>query len=125
MILCPGGDVTERVVASPLVVAPAAALYLLLLVPQVGAVAGGVLSPTLSGMVELLGSDAGATLAWVHFLAFDLFVGRWIYLDARRRDPGRLVLAPLLAGTLLFGPVGFLGYAVVRRGWIDGASAQA
>jgi len=40
-----------------------------------------LLSP--SGMRTLFGTGAGTTLAWVHFLAFDLFVGRWIYLDAR------------------------------------------
>ena len=48
----------ERAVDSPLVVVPAAVLYLLLLVPQAGAVAGGVLSPALAGMAELSESDA-------------------------------------------------------------------
>jgi hypothetical protein len=65
-------------------------------------------------MTTLLATDAGATLAWVHFLAFDLLVGRWILLDGRRRDLSPLVLSPVLLATLLFGPAGVVGYWLVR-----------
>jgi hypothetical protein len=115
MILTPTWDVTERVVDSPLIAFPAALLYLLVLLPQVSAVASGVLSPSLTEMATLLSSDAGATLAWVHFLAFDLFVGRWIYRDAARRKLSPLIISPILVLTLLFGPVGYLCYCVLRR----------
>jgi len=114
MILAPRRDLTGRVLDSRLVAAPAATLYVLLLLPQVATVAGGVLSPSLSGMTTLLATDAGATLAWVHFLAFDLLVGRWILLDGRRRDLSPLVLSPVLLATLLFGPAGVVGYWLVR-----------
>jgi hypothetical protein len=114
MILAPTWRVTERVVASPLLAVPAALLYMLVLGPQFVAVLDGVLSPSLAGMQSLLVTGAGTTLAWAHFLAFDLFVGRWIYHDARRRGLSWLVVAPLLVTTLLLGPVGFLGYCVAR-----------
>lgn len=114
MILAPTWRVTERVVASPLLAVPAALLYLLVLVPQFGPVVSGVLSPSLAGMQSLLATAAGTTLSWAHFLAFDLFVGRWVYRDARRRGLPWLVVSPLLVVTLLLGPVGFLGYCVVR-----------
>ncbi|WP_246989230.1 ABA4-like family protein [Halorientalis marina] len=114
MILAPTWRVTERVVASPLLAVPAALLYLLVLVPQFGSVVSGVLSPSLAGMQSLLVTAAGTTLAWAHFLGFDLFMGRWIYRDARRRGLPWLVVSPLLVVTLLLGPVGFLGYCVVR-----------
>jgi hypothetical protein len=114
MVVAPTWRVTERVVDSPLIAAPAALLYLLVLGPRFAAVLGGVLSPSLAGMQSLLATGAGTTLAWAHFLAFDLFVGRWIYRDARRRGLPWPVVAPLLVVTLLLGPVGFLGYCVVR-----------
>ncbi len=114
LILAPTWRVTERIAASPLVAVPAALLYAALVVPRLGSVAGEVLSPSLGGMSALLATDAGATVAWVHFLAFDLFVGRWIYLDARRRDLSPLVVSPVLCVTLLFGPLGFLVYTAVR-----------
>jgi len=114
VILAPTWDRTEQVVDSPLVVLPAALLYLAVLLPQAGTVASGVLSPSLGDLTALLATDAGATLAWVHFLAFDLFVGRWIYRDARQRGVSPLVSSPLLVLTLLFGPVGFAGYCTLR-----------
>jgi hypothetical protein len=111
--------VTERVVKAPLIAVPAALLYLLVLLPQAGAVASGVLSPSLTEMAGLLSSDAGATLAWVHFLGFDLFVGRWIYRDASRRKLSPFVVSPVLVLTLLFGPVGYLCYCALRRAVIS------
>lgn len=114
MILAPGWNVTERLVSSPLIILPAATLYLLLLLPQLTFVASGVISPSLSKMTTLFAQETGTTLVWVHFLAFDLFVGRWIYLDAKPRSIPRPVLSLALLATLLFGPVGFLGYHVIR-----------
>lgn len=105
---------TERIVDSSLIVVPAALLYLLVLLPRVSAVGSGVLSPSLAEMAGLLASDAGATLAWVHFLAFDLFVGRWIYRDALGREIPALIVSPVLVLTLLFGPVGYLCYCTLR-----------
>jgi hypothetical protein len=61
-----------------------------------------------------MGSPAGATIAWVHFLAFDLFVGRWIYLDSQQRRISAWLMAPVLFLTLMLGPVGFLFYLIVR-----------
>ena len=114
MIVVPTWHVTERVMASRLVALPAALLYVVLLLPQATAVGAGVLSPSLADISMLLATDLGATLAWAHFLAFDLFVGRWIYLDARQRGISPFFVSPLLALTLLFGPVGFVGYSLLK-----------
>jgi hypothetical protein len=74
-----------------------------------------VSKPELSGVAALLGSTAGATIAWMHFLAFDLFVGRWVYLDSRERGITAWVMAPVLYLTLMPGLCGFLLYFIVRR----------
>jgi hypothetical protein len=68
----------------------------------------------MSSVATLLGSPEGATIAWVHFLAFDLFVGRWIYLDSQERRLSPLLMAPVLFLTLMLGPFGFLFYLVLR-----------
>jgi hypothetical protein len=62
----------------------------------------------------LLGSAAGATIAWIHFIAFDLFVGRRIYVDSQERRISAWVTAPALFLTLMLGPAGFLFYLVIR-----------
>jgi len=67
-------------------------------------------------VAALLGVPAGATVAWLHFLAFDLFVGRWIYLDGRERGITSWVMAPVLFLTLMLGPCGFLLYLIARYG---------
>lgn len=114
MIVVPTWHVTERLVASRLIALPAALLYVVLLLPQATTVAAGVLRPSLAEISTLLATDLGATLSWAHFLAFDLFVGRWIYLDARQRGISPFLVSPLLVLTLLFGPVGFVGYSLLK-----------
>lgn len=115
MIVAPRWAWTERLMKSLWVVAPAAILYAVLVVPQLPAAAGDLSNPTLTAIMALLGSPAGATIGWVHFLAFDLFVGRWAYLDGRERNYHPLLMAPLLFTILMVGPLGFLLYLIVRQ----------
>lgn len=68
----------------------------------------------LDGIRDLLGSPVGAAAGWAHFIAFDLFVGQWIYLDSRERRFHPAIMAPVLVLTILFGPLGLGVYLMVR-----------
>ena len=114
MILLPRWRWTERIMRSPLVSAAPAAFYVALVLPRLGTIWPAVARPALDGVAALLGSPEGTTIAWVHFLAFDLFVGRWIYLDSRERRLSALLMAPILFFTLMLGPLGFLSYLLFR-----------
>ena len=114
MILLPRWRWTRWVMRSPLVSATPALLYAALVVPRVGTIWPAVSRPTLDGIAALLGSPEGATIAWFHFLAFDLFVGRWIYLDSQERRLSAFLISPVLFLTLMLGPLGFLTYLVIR-----------
>jgi hypothetical protein len=114
MILPPRWRWTARIIRSPLGSVAPAALYATLVLPHVGAVWPTVSRPTLDGIAALLGSPVGATIAWAHFLAFDLFVGRWIYLDSQGRGISARLMAPALFFTLMLGPLGFLLYLGIR-----------
>jgi Domain of unknown function (DUF4281) len=83
-------------------------------VPSILQVLPAVMNPSLSGIATLLGTPAGATIAWVHFLAFDLFVGRWVYLDSRKKQISPLIVSPILFFVLMLGPLGFLAYLLLR-----------
>jgi hypothetical protein len=56
----------------------------------------------------LFASDPVLVAGWVHYLAFDLFIGCWIAVEADRRGFNRVLQAPILAATFLFGPLGLL-----------------
>ncbi|HRE28950.1 MAG TPA: ABA4-like family protein, partial [Anaerolineales bacterium] len=92
-----------------------AVLYAVLVVPQMVDLLASLMNPQLDAIAALLGTPLGATIAWAHFLAFDLFVGRWVYLDARERGLSAWIVSPLLALTLMLGPLGFLLYLLARR----------
>jgi hypothetical protein len=114
MIALPHWRWTRRLVQSPLIVAGPLVLYLLLALPRLGDLFPALANPTLPAVAALLGTPAGATLGWAHFLAFDLFVGRWAYLDSRERVISAWVMAPVLFLILMLGPVGLLLYLGVR-----------
>ena len=53
-------------------------------------------------------SDPVLVAGWVHYLAFDLFIGTWIAVEADKRGYNRLLQAPMLVATFMFGPLGLL-----------------
>src|ERR1700679_3542289 len=64
--------------------------------------------------VMLLFTDRWLVLAgWVHYLAFDLFIGSWQVRDARRNRVPFLLVLPCLLLTFLFGPIGLLLYLLL------------
>ena len=65
--------------------------------------------------VGLLFQTRGLLLAgWLHYLAFDLFVGAWEVRAARAEGIPHLLVLPALALTFLFGPAGFLLFMTIR-----------
>lgn len=54
------------------------------------------------------------TAGWVHYLAFDLFVGAWIAERSAALGLPHLVVLPLLALTFLFGPAGWLAFMALQ-----------
>jgi hypothetical protein len=70
--------------------------------------------------VQALFTDGDVALAgWMHYLAFDLFIGAWILRDARREGFAHWVVLPILPFVFLVGPAGFVAYValkLLRRG---------
>lgn len=105
---------TRRIIASPWTALGPSVIYVILVVPILGEVLATFNPPTVAGVAALLGTPQGAALAYAHFIAFDYFVGRWMALDAITRNIHPVIMAPLLLATLFIGPVGFVGYLLVR-----------
>jgi membrane protein insertase Oxa1/YidC/SpoIIIJ len=51
---------------------------------------------------------------WIHYLAFDLFMGSWEVRDAQAHGISHFLVIPCLFFTFMFGPVGLLLYFVIR-----------
>ncbi len=123
IIALPFWGVTERVMRSPWVVLGPALLYAILALPNVGVILSAFDPPTVENVSSLLSTPLGTTLAWQHFLAFDLFVARWAYLDSRANRVPWFLVSPLLHLVLMLGPVGFVAYSLLRAlvlGWRRG-----
>ncbi|WP_373503227.1 ABA4-like family protein [Aestuariivirga sp.] len=59
--------------------------------------------------VQTLFTQGWVALAgWVHYLAYDLFIGAFVSRQIMERKLSRLFLVPILPLTFLFGPIGFL-----------------
>lgn len=69
---------------------------------------------TLDQVAALFSKRELLLAGWVHYLAFDLFVGAWIAQDADRIGLSRLLQAPLLVATLMFGPLGLALFLIMR-----------
>lgn len=62
----------------------------------------------------LFANDSALTAGWLHYLAFDLFVGTWIVRQGTVERLHRLLLLLCLPVTFMLGPVGFLLYLINR-----------
>jgi len=69
---------------------------------------------TLAQVRALFSNDWLLLAGWVHYLAFDLFVGSWQVRDAQKHRIPHLLVIPGLILTFLFGPIGFLFYLSLR-----------
>lgn len=83
------------------------------LIPNPGG--GGADFSTIAGIRAIFATDAGVTIGWTHYLAFDLFVGLWIARDGDAKNISRLVQAPVLFATLMAGPLGLGLWLLIRE----------
>jgi len=78
---------------------------------------------SLAAVKSLFSEDRAVLAGWVHYLAFDLFVGCWIVTDAAERGIAHLATVPCLVLTFMFGPAGLLLYFGLR--WVSGRIGDA
>ncbi len=76
---------------------------------------GGADFSTIAGVRAIFASDAGVTIGWTHYLAFDLFVGLWIARDGDAKNISRFIQAPILFATLMAGPLGLGIWLLLRE----------
>jgi hypothetical protein len=111
LLAAPRQRVAMRIAGTALPLTLAAA-YLVVFALHARGSSGGFSS--LAAVAELFSNHWLLLAGWIHYLAFDLFIGAWETRDAMARGVPRLLLAPCLVMTFMLGPIGLLCYHVVR-----------
>ncbi len=78
---------------------------------------------SLDQVAALLSKREMLLAGWVHYLAFDLFIGGWIAVKADELGLNRVVQAPILVATFMFGPIGLAIFLAIR-GATEGRSVR-
>jgi len=115
MILAPTWGWTKRIAGSPWIVAPVLVVWLVLAVPRFPQLLAAVTQPSLPVLESFVRDPGAVSLLWAQIIGWDLFIGRWMYLDSRERDVSPLVMGPVLVATILLSPVGLPLYLAIRQ----------
>ena len=111
LVILPRHPIVQLItgITLPLVLA---AGYLILIVLNFQGAEGGFGS--LADVATLFRKQELLLAGWIHYLAFDLFIGAWETRDAQRNGIPHLVVIPCLVMTFLLGPIGLLFYFAIR-----------
>ncbi len=114
MAVAPRWRVTQSVIGNftfPLIYAVAYTIYIALFFSK-------STSPpdfmTLAGIKQLFAAEAAVLVGWIHYLAFDLFVGSWVFLEAQRKGINHLLILPCLLFCFVLGPVGLVLFFLIK-----------
>ena len=111
LVLAPRKPYTQVIAGgiAPLILA---AIYLTLIFFNIRGAEGGFGS--LADVAMLFQKRELLLAGWIHYLAFDLFIGAWETRDAARNRIPHLVVIPCLVMTFMLGPIGLLFYFAIR-----------
>lgn len=112
LVLFPQWRFSARLVTSVLIPALLTLVYLFLMVWYFKGAQGGFGS--LSDVSRLFEHPPLLMAGWIHYLAFDLFIGSWEVRDSQKKQIAYWVVLPCLLLTFLFGPIGLVCYMGAR-----------
>ena len=98
--------------------APLAGAYALAVLPNIVDIflLLGTQMPTPDIVVEMFSEQEVILVAWLHFLAFDLFVGRWTWQRLVATEKPIYISMPVLVLSMMVAPLGaLLGLLVTRE----------
>ncbi|WP_237215190.1 ABA4-like family protein [Falsiroseomonas oryziterrae] len=98
-----------------------AAVYAVLLAIHAPGAEGGFSS--LAGVAALFRTEGVLLAGWVHYLAFDLFIGAWICRRGAAEGMNPWLVRLCLPPTFLAGPVGLLLFLGLRAAFVKEARA--
>jgi hypothetical protein len=116
ILFFPGWRISENLISYPWVPLGISFFYSYFII-----VSGGLAEAdfsSLEGIVTLFKKTTpeSAAAGWLHYLAFDFWVGTWIIRHSRKKGIAHLaIIFPLLC-TFMLGPVGIMMYSFLLMG---------
>ena len=114
LVILPRWKWTTQIITSVIMPFLFALVYLYLILVYFGKAGGGFNS--LAGVTELFQNPYILLAGWLHYLAFDLFIGSWEVRNAQCLGISHWLVIPCLGLTFMFGPIGLGLYFIIR--WI-------
>ena len=112
LAVAPRWNWTQKIVISGNISLLLGIAYLILVILFFGSADGGFGS--LAGVMKLFTNEWAVLAGWIHYLAFDLFVGSWEVKDAQENGISHWLVIPCLFLTFMLGPIGLLLYSILR-----------
>jgi hypothetical protein len=112
LLLAPRARWANWLLAGLGIPASLAALYVVLLAWHAPGAEGGFSS--LAGVAALFRTEGVLLAGWVHYLAFDLFIGAWICRRGAAEGMNAWLVRLCLPPTFLAGPAGLLLFLGLR-----------
>jgi len=121
LLVAPRARIANWHVAGVGIPALLAAVYAVLLAWHAPGAEGGFSS--LAGVAALFATPGVLLAGWLHYLAFDLFLGAWMCRRATTEGMNPWLVRLCLPPTFLAGPVGLLLFLGLRAVAVKGARA--
>jgi prepilin signal peptidase PulO-like enzyme (type II secretory pathway) len=115
LIATPLAPRITNIIASTIIPLLLATAYTALILAFWSSAPGGF--GTLAQVMALFTAPHLALAGWLHYLAFDLFIGAWAVRTARAEHIPHLLTLPALALIFLFGPAGLLTFSALRAAY--------
>jgi hypothetical protein len=114
LILLPGQKLVVDVLARVVIPVIIGLIYLFLMASNFASAPADAGFGTLDAVASLFTIRGLLLAGWIHYLAFDLFVGSWEVSDARANGIHHLLVVPCLVATFMAGPVGLVLYFAIK-----------
>lgn len=112
LIFLPNWKYTQAIVLNGMVVL-FSVMYAFLILKDIGDFKMDSFS-TLANVKALFQNDDALAAGWLHYLAFDLFVGAYIVKKSIELGISRWLYTLALPFTFMFGPVGYLIFFLIK-----------
>jgi hypothetical protein len=112
LVLIPYWKYTQTIIMSGIIIV-LAVIYSFLIIKDIGGFNPDSFG-SLENVMQLFTNEDAVAAGWMHYLAFDLFVGAYIMRKSEALGISRILATICLPFTFMFGPMGYLLFFIIK-----------